>query len=107
MTNSGGIKWEAKDGAFFSIVGDHCYALRRESWIGIQTRDTLSVHTGGEDDEWLTLAVSEEGALSSLGLIKSDPEITVTKKISTLFNSVKAKLHKDALQSSLENLNRY
>ncbi len=103
MTTKGDITWEASGDAFFAWVGEQCYVVKRESLLGLQTKDSLAVRTAGQLD-WQVLGVSEHGVLSSLGLLKDDPPVTVSKKVTTLHDKVRDKVHQDALKASLRNL---
>ena len=43
----GDIEWQVENGSYFAWVGDRCYRLRQQSFLGLSTKETLWVNTAG------------------------------------------------------------
>ena len=83
----GDIEWQVENGSYFAWVGDRCYRLRQQSFLGLSTKETLWVNTAGPGS-WRLMAASAHGLLVSLGLWRSGQHPAVSREVAMLFEVV-------------------
>ena len=91
----GEVSWASTNEALIAWIGDTCFSLKRETQVGLNTRDSLSVNSP-EASGWQILGVSDHGILTSLHMHIGDQEFPVSKEITMLFDLVHSKVRRDS-----------